>query len=315
MANCKNCGRELPGLSWGASSSLCADCHAATVTYPNISSASSPAPTVQSKSNLAVAMRRQPVTVYLVGANVAVFVLMVLTGVSPLEPNTQQLLRWGADWGPLSLGTQPWRMLAANYLHIGIIHLFFNMWCLWNLGALAERVFDGWTYFLVYTLSGFGGSLASLWWHPAVIGAGASGAIFGLAGALLAALYLGKLPVPKEAIRKTTKSLLLFAGYNLFFGLSAGIDNSAHLGGLVTGFAIGALLAQRLPSSEEVWKSWRKNVLIGAVLLLLALAGYLRSRAHKQTSSAVYFEGSSSSVSFTRSTVCPRIAKVCLDAP
>jgi rhomboid protease GluP len=258
-------------------------------------------------------MRRQPVTVYLVGANVAVFVVMVLTGVSPLQPNTQQLLRWGADFGPLSLGPQPWRMLAANYLHIGIIHLFFNMWCLWNLGALAERVFDGWTYFLVYTLSGFGGSLASLWWHPMVIGAGASGAIFGLAGALLAALYLGKLPIPREAIHKTTKSLLLFAAYNLFFGLSAGIDNSAHLGGLLTGFAVGAILAQRLPSSEEVWKSWRNTVLLGTALLLLLAAAYQRSQAHKQTSSVLYFEASSSSsVSFTKSTTWPRIAKICL---
>jgi rhomboid protease GluP len=225
-------------------------------------------------------MRRQPVTVYIVAANVGVFVLMVLSGVSPLQPNTQQLLRWGADFGPLSLGTQPWRMLAANYLHIGFIHLFFNMWCLWNLGALAERVFDGWTYFLVYTLSGLAGSLASLWWHPMVIGAGASGAIFGLAGALLAALYLGKLPIPKEAVQKTTKSLLLFAGYNLFFGLSAGIDNSAHIGGLLGGFITGALLAKRLPSPEDVWKSWRSKVLSGMTIALVAAAAYLWAQAH-----------------------------------
>jgi rhomboid protease GluP len=198
-------------------------------------------------------------------------------------------------------------MLTSNYLHIGIIHLFFNMWCLWNLGALAERVFDGWTYFLVYTLSGFGGSLVSLWWHPMVIGAGASGAIFGLAGALIAALYLGKLPIPKEAIQKTLKSLLLFAGYNLFFGLSAGIDNSAHLGGLLTGLAAGALLARRMPSSEEVWKSWRYKILISIALVLLASTVYLRSEARKKSPSTLYFEPSSiSSASFMRSTTCRR---------
>jgi rhomboid protease GluP len=194
-------------------------------------------------------------------------------------------------------------MLTSNYLHIGIIHLFFNLWCLWNLGALAGRVFDGWTYFLVYTLSGFGGSLVSLWWHPMVAGAGASGAIFGLAGALIAALYLGKLPIPKEAIQKTLKSLLLFAGYNLFFGLSAGIDNSAHLGGLLTGFAAGALLARRMPSPEEVWKSWRNKVLIAIALGLLVVAVYLRSEARKKSPDALHFEPSSfSSASFMRST-------------
>jgi len=211
---------------------------------------------------------------------------------------------------------QPWRMLTSNYLHIGIIHLFLNVWCLWNLGALAERVFDGWTYFLVYTLSGFGGSLVSLWWHPMVIGAGASGAIFGLAGALIAALYLGKLPIPKEAIQKTLRSLLLFAGYNLFFGLSAGIDNSAHLGGLLSGLAAGALLARRMPSPEEVWKSWRNKVLISIALVLLAGAVYLRSEARKRSPSTLYFEPSSfSSASYMRSTTCPRIANVCFTPP
>ena len=68
-------------------------------------------------------------------------------------------------------------MLAANYIHIGIFHIFFNMWCLWNLGFLAERVFDPWTYVLIYTGCGLGGSLASLWWHPMQPGAGASGAM------------------------------------------------------------------------------------------------------------------------------------------
>jgi len=110
-----------------------------------------------------IAGRTVSLTTLLVGINVVVFVLMAITGVSPLTPTTQQLLKWGANWGPLSLGTQPWRMLTSNYVHGGIIHIFFNMWCLLNLGALAERVFDGWTYLLIYTASGLAGSLASLW--------------------------------------------------------------------------------------------------------------------------------------------------------
>src|SRR5260370_23868189 len=102
------------------------------------------------------------------------------------------------------------------------------MWCLWNLGALAERVFDRWTYFLVYTLSGFGGSLVSLWWHPMVIGAGASGAIFGLAGALVVALDLRKHPLSEETIPKNLRSFVLFSGLNPFFRLSARHAKAAH---------------------------------------------------------------------------------------
>jgi rhomboid protease GluP len=217
-------------------------------------------------------------TTVLVGINVAAFVLMALTGVSPLTPTTQQLLKWGANWGPLSLGAQPWRMLTSNYVHIGIIHLFFNMWCLLNLGALAERVFDRWTYLLVYTASGLTGSLVSLWWHPMVVGAGASGAIFGMAGALIAALYLGKLPIPKEAVKSTMKSLLSFAAYNLLFGLGAGIDNAAHVGGLLGGLALGAFLSRHLMEPPEQRQQWRTFAMIGTLFFLFAGTYYVRHK-------------------------------------
>jgi len=212
---------------------------------------------------------KQPITTTLVGMNVAVFAVMVLTGVSPSQPTAVELLKWGANWGPLSLGAEPWRMLASNYIHVGIIHIALNMWCLWNLGFLAERVFDPWTYALIYTACGLAGSLASLWWHPMIPGAGASGAIFGLAGALIAALYLGHLPISKQAIQGTLKSLLMFAGYNLFFGAVArGIDNSAHIGGLLAGLALGAILAKHLTAQPEVRDGWRRGVFVAAAVVL-----------------------------------------------
>jgi rhomboid protease GluP len=220
---------------------------------------------------------KQPITTTLVGMNVAVFVVMTLTGISPVEPTIPQLLKWGANFGPLSLGTQPWRMLASNYVHIGIIHIALNMWCLWNLGFLAERVFDPWTYVLTYTVCGLAGSLSSLWWHPLTVGAGASGAIFGLAGALIAALYLGHLPISKQAIQGTLKSLLIFAGYNLFFGAAIrGIDNSAHIGGLVAGLILGAVLAKHLTASPEVRDGWRRGVFIAAAVMLFLLFTVVR---------------------------------------
>lgn len=149
MANCTTCGRELPIFSGGSeASNLCPDCRRRESSTPAFPSAES-WPTVQPRRQATIARRFVSLTTLLVGANVAVFVLMALTGVSLLEPTSQQLLKWGANWEPLSLGRQPWRLLTSNYLHIGIIHLFFNMWCLLNLGALAERVFDRWTYLLV----------------------------------------------------------------------------------------------------------------------------------------------------------------------
>ena len=212
---------------------------------------------------------RQPITTTLVAMNVAVFVAMALTLVSPLAPTIPQLLKWGANWGPLSLGAEPWRILASNYVHGGIIHIALNMWCLWNLGFLAERVFDPWMYVLTYTFCGLAGSLASLWWHPTAVGVGASGAIFGLAGALIAALYLGHLPISRQAIQGTLKSLLIFAGYNLFFGAAVpGIDNSAHVGGLLAGLALGAVLAKHLTASPEIRDSWRRGVFVAAAVVL-----------------------------------------------
>jgi len=222
---------------------------------------------------------KQPITTTLVGMNVAVFGVMVLTGVSPVEPSSAQLLKWGANWGPLSLGAEPWRILASNYIHGGIIHIALNMWCLWNLGRLAERIFDRGIYLLVYTASGISGSLASLWWHPQGIGAGASGAIFGLAGALIAVLYLGKLPISKDALKPTLKSLISFAAYNLFFGLVPGIDNAAHLGGLAAGLSLGAVLARSFSEPPESRARWRNYVMVGTALLLLAGYNYVKLKS------------------------------------
>jgi rhomboid protease GluP len=141
---------------------------------------------------------------------------------------------------------------------------------------LAERIFDRWTYLFVYTASGIGGSLASLWWHPKGVGAGASGAIFGLAGSLIAVLYFGNLPIAKEALKPTLKSLISFAAYNLFFGLVPGIDNSAHLGGLAAGLALGAVLAKSTSEPLETRDRWRNFAMIGTALLLFAFFNYLK---------------------------------------
>lgn len=204
---------------------------------------------------------------------------MVLGGVSASLPTTAQLLKWGANWGPLSLDGQPWRLLTSNYLHIGIIHIALNMWCLWDLGRLSELIFGRWTVLLIYTACGLAGSIASLGVHPLVTGAGASGAIFGLAGALITALYLGKLPFPRQAFQRTLRSLLTFAGYNLVFGaVGRGIDNSAHIGGLVMGLALGAIVGQFLMAPAEERRRLERYVFVGAALVLMATYSVVKQR-------------------------------------
>src|SRR5713226_2680632 len=267
MPACVSCGREIPPAPVGELN-ICPECRAAAIARTQAQ-----APIVTRR----LVLERMPVTSAIIGINVLVFVAMTLSGVSPMSPELAQLKQWGADWGPYTLTTQPWRVLTSHYVHIGIIHIALNMWCLWNLGALAERIFDRWTCVLAYTACGIAGSIVSLWWHPTAVGAGASGAIFGIAGALISALYLGRLPVPPNAIKATLKSLMSFAGYNLFFGaVVPGISNAAHLGGFITGLGLGAVLAPRLTAPPDERNSWRRWIFIFAGVLLFVLFHFVR---------------------------------------
>jgi rhomboid protease GluP len=247
----------LPAFTTGELQTQCVDCRARAIM-------------AQMAAPRRVVVPKAWLTYSLVGLNVLIFAGMVLRGMSPMMPANSGLLQWGANYGPLSLGAQPWRILTSNYLHGGIVHLLLNMWCLWNLGQLAEFVFGRWTTLLVYTACGLAGSVASLGWHPLVVGVGASGAIFGLAGALIAAIYLGKLPYAKEGFKRTFKSLLSFAFYNLLFGAAIrGVDNAAHIGGLVMGLVLGAVLGQVLIHPPDERKSLDTLVFGGALLVLL----------------------------------------------
>jgi rhomboid protease GluP len=206
------------------------------------------------------------------GINVAVFLAMALSGVSLTEPTSQELVRWGANWGPLTLGGQWWRLITYAFLHIGIIHIAFNMWCLWDLGGLCESLYGHFTYIAIYFISGIAGGVASIAWRPLGISAGASGAIFGLAGALIASFYLGEFSLPRGAVQGTLRSVVLFAGYNLLFGaVSGGTDNAAHIGGLVVGLILGALIARVAPERDAVVR----RVLVVLIVFGVVIGGAL----------------------------------------
>ncbi|TDI35833.1 MAG: rhomboid family intramembrane serine protease [Acidobacteria bacterium] len=186
------------------------------------------------------------VTPTLVAMNVAIFLAMVSLGVSATAPGPWELLPFGANFGGYTVNGQWWRLLTSTFLHFGVLHIGFNMWCLWSLGRLAERMFGNWQFLTIYLLTGLGGSAASLISHPQFVSAGASGAVFGIAGALASFLYFAQLSLPEKVGRDLQTSILFFIGINLIIGFSLDfVDNAGHLGGLVVGAILGAALKYR----------------------------------------------------------------------
>ena len=143
---------------------------------------------------------------------------MVLASGPSLDFTGQVLVHFGANFGPFTLSGQWWRLLTYMFLHGGLMHIAFNMWCLWDLGALCESLYGRWTFAAIYFITGIAGGVASVGWNPRVLSVGASGAIFGLAGALIASFYLGEFSLPRVAISGTLRSLLFFVGFNVVFG-------------------------------------------------------------------------------------------------
>jgi rhomboid protease GluP len=189
------------------------------------------------------------VTLTLIAINVLVLLAMAVKGISPISPNGASLIPWGANFGPLTMNGQWWRLLTACFLHFGIIHLAFNMYVLYQVGITTEFLYGKAKYLLVYILSGVIGNVVSVYIHPFSVGAGASGAVFGVYGAFLGFLFIRRSVIPKQAMTQMAKSAGIFLGINLIYGLSDGsTDLSAHIGGLMTGLLLGTFLL-RLTSS------------------------------------------------------------------
>jgi rhomboid protease GluP len=250
-----------------------------------------------------------PGTYLLVGINCAVFLLMVAKGAGFMMPTPDQVLHWGGENAGLVLLQNNWLpIVTAMFVHVGIWHLAVNMWCLWNLGLLAEPLMGTAGVISVYILTGAAGDLLSTlynWWHfyPEFlklhdigvfpVGAGASGAIFGIAGALILLLKPQRLPmVPEREIKRLRRSVIYFAVINLvlgagiFVGASAmhsglNIDMSAHIGGLACGLLFAAPMVPRLGAPKPRFQA-RLQLAIGITAGLLVLFGYYLSKLPPQ---------------------------------
>jgi rhomboid protease GluP len=214
------------------------------------------------------------VTWVLIALNIAVFLLMVVRGVSFMEPTVDSLNQWGAGYGPLTTHGQWWRLLSETFIHIGVIHLLFNMYVLFAIGPFTERLFGQAGFTVLYLLSGITGSLVSLAWAPWTTSAGASGAIFGLYGGLLGFLLMQRHSIPSATLQSLAKSAAIFIGYNLVYGFAkSGIDMAAHLGGLSGGFLLGVVLARPvtgLPDKSRLPRALA--VALGGAILAFAAA-------------------------------------------
>lgn len=214
---------------------------------------------------------RAPATRVLVAVCVAMFVLETLLGGSESE---QVLLRLGAGNPMLVSQGQWWRLVGETFLHIGLTHIAVNMYALWVLGTQVERFFGTRAFLGLYALAGVGGSLVSyLFGPPNVISAGASGAIFGLFGA--AGLLSFKRDLPRAVAVSMRKNVLINVALNVGVAMSvSGLDQLAHLGGLVTGALFALIVPTATREKRPEWLLWGLASLGGAYFLVELVSLY-----------------------------------------
>lgn len=171
-----------------------------------------------------------------------IFVSLIMFVILEIQGGSNQpevLVQYGAKYNPAIAEGQWWRLITSMFLHIGILHLSLNMIALYYIGSFTERIYGSARFAFIYLVAGIGGSLTSYTFHPN-ISAGASGAIFGLFGALL---YFGM--IHKRLFQQTIgKNIALILIINIGIGLFIPqIDMGAHLGGLISGFLASAVVA------------------------------------------------------------------------
>jgi rhomboid protease GluP len=264
MPQCLKCGTALSVNEEGIAPVLCDNCAGRATSRAR-------------RSLNTGTMRDYPVTTGLIAVNVVVYAAMLasdgFTGIKHF--NGHELIRWGGNFEPLVVNGDYWRLLTSCFIHGDFMHIAFNMWALLNLGQLCERLFGRWQTVAIYLLTGAGGALLSIASSPGRLSVGASGAIFGIGGAVLAGVKFGNTSIPEGQKRSIVSSLIFFVGVNFMLGMSgfnlggATIDNMAHLGGFVTGLLIGLPLG--------VFAHDHKMLQAGTVLatiLILCAGGY-----------------------------------------
>lgn len=234
-----------------------------------------------------------PATYTLVGINAVVYLFTLFQSHTLVGPTFQDKLSFDllCNGGFILFAGQWWRLVSSIFVHFGWIHIATNMWCLWNLGLLGEPLVGEFGIVAAYLLTGVAGNLLSIAVHPApygapggILSAGASGAVFGLAGVLLMVLRSPLLPIPQFELKRLRRSVWYFALLNFLIdgGLwvahtSLQIDNMAHLGGFLSGMALGLPLVPRIGAARSTFIRRRAMAVAVMTFLLLLFAWGLHS--------------------------------------
>jgi rhomboid protease GluP len=194
---------------------------------------------------LAARIPRIPATWLLIIANLLVFAAMLGQGAGLRHTDNAVQLAWGANFGPATKDGEWWRLGSALFLHFGLLHLALNMLSLWDGGRLVERMYGHGRFLVLFFAAGLAGNLLSLIAQgDRAISGGASGAVFGVYGALLSFLWLERRQLHPGEFRRLFVGAALFSAINIGLGFQVtGIDNAAHIGGFVAGILAGAALA------------------------------------------------------------------------
>ena len=179
------------------------------------------------------------------------------------------LVALGAKYGPdMIYKHEWWRLVTAMFLHGGILHIGMNLWCLVDLGPMAESLFTKTKFITIYLTTGVVGFLLSLWWSPGGISIGASGAILGLVGVLIGASFhhggLGK--IYRAQLWRWVIYIFALGILGPFLGFG-GVDNAAHFGGLVSGFLLGYLVPEGEPETRRAEIAWATLSMLSVLII------------------------------------------------
>lgn len=216
-------------------------------------------------------------TYTIIGLNVLVFILMALNGAGIMDLNALVHIKWGSNFSPLTLSGDWWRLFTNIFIHFGIIHLLMNMYAFYMVGIYLEPMLGKIKFVVSYICTGILASVASLWWHTDTVNsAGASGAIFGMYGLFLALLTTDL--IPAKVRKALLQSIGIFVIYNLAYGMKGGIDNAAHIGGLISGFVFGYLFVIAIKAEKREQKG---NWILPAIIIISCAISSAYLSAHK----------------------------------
>jgi membrane associated rhomboid family serine protease len=265
---CEQCGRPTP-----VNLAQCVNCGAISIQ----SVVAEEQERVERRYARALFTRATPVTYALLAANVFVSVLMIIVSGGP--ENSQTLIAFGAKTNRLLQSGEWFRLVTPIFIHAGLLHLLLNSYALWVVGIQVEKLYGSARFLLIYLLSGVGGVagsyLGQALLHKTVDApsVGASGAIFGLFGVLAVFGFRYRRETPPAIRRALTAGVLPVIVINLFIGFSIPfIDNSAHIGGLLTGAVLALVVPYIAPGRERVSKIGLTIIAVCAAIIVYCFA-------------------------------------------